>query len=118
MGTDILTDPPANRNFFKRPATNYTAQQSRNQKNLTTKTRSHEDWHGQKRGGSLCSSCLSWNEPRSHRIFTVSRDLGGIFIGSGASPRHEELRQEGSHFQHRASHPLSSIFDPRYYPGI
>src|SRR5438034_7132694 len=28
------------------------------QKNLTTKTRSQEDSHGQGRGGSLCSSCL------------------------------------------------------------
>jgi len=39
-------------------ATNSTEQPGHNQKNLTTKTRSHEDSHGQERGASLSSSCL------------------------------------------------------------
>ena len=34
------------------------ARESRNQKNLTTKTRSHEDSHVQERGASLSSFCL------------------------------------------------------------
>src|SRR5438876_4233582 len=115
MGTDILTDPPANRNFLQK-----TGHELHGAAEPQPKKSHHKDTKPRRLTNvvDLCVLRVSHEMSPDLTVYSRYRGIWAAFSSAVVHPR--GMKQSGmrdliSNIGRAILYPLSSIFDPRYY---